>query len=337
MRVHAYAARTDRGPLEPFEYDAGPLGPEEVDVRVTHAGVCHTDVALVDDDWGATAYPFVPGRENVGVVEAVGANVNGGLTVGERVGVGGVCGSCMGCEFCLAGRQHVCPQVSYTTMGDHRGGFGSHVRARHWRWAFPIPEAIESMHAGPLLGAGVTVFTPLVRPGVRATDRVAVVGVGGLGHLALQFLAKWGCEVTAISSSRDKESQARGFGARHFLATRDTDELKRAAGSFDFILNTVTADLPWDDYLAALRPGGTLCVVGIGDKPVAVGPLGLTAGEKRVAGGRPGAIVETRQMLAFAARHGTRPQVETFPLAEANAALEHVRRGRARFRAVLVA
>ena len=337
MKFSAQAAKAAKGKLEPFEYDAGPLGPEEVDILITHAGICETDVALVVNAWETTAYPFVPGRETVGVVAAVGAAVGDGLATGQRVGVGGICGSCMGCEFCLAGRQHVYPQVVYTAMGSHRGGFASHVRAGHWRWAFPIPEAIASEHAGPLLGAGATVFTPLVRHGVMATDRVAVVGIGGLGHLAVQFLAKWGCEVTAISSSHEKDEPARGFGASHIIATRGADELKAAAGSFDFILSTVSADLPWDDYLAALRPGGTLCVVGIGDKPIAVDPLGLTAGEKRLVGGMPGSVGETQQMLAFAARHGIRPAVELFPMAEADKALDHVRRGHARFRAVLVA
>lgn len=337
MRVSAYAAKKAKAPLEPFEYESGPLGPNEVDVRVTHAAICQTDAALVDDDWGATAYPFVPGRENVGVVAAVGSAVGDGLAVGQRVGIGGISGSCMECEFCLAGRQQVCPKVVYTAMGDHRGGFGTHVRAGHWRWAFPIPDAIAGDHAAPLLGAGTTVFTPILRYGVKATDRVAVVGMGGLGHLAVQFLSKWGCEVTAISSSREKDEQARGFGASHFIATRGTDELEKAAGSFDFILNTVSADLPWEEYMAALRPGGKLCVVGIGDRPVAVAPDSLTAGEKQVVGGMPGSIVETWQMLEFAARNGVKPAVETFPMAEASKALDHTRRGKARFRAVLVA
>ena len=192
-------------------------------------------------------------------------------------------------------------------------------------------------HRLELRDIDATVFTPLLHNGVKATNRVAVVGIGGLGHLAVQFLNKWGCEVTAISSSHEKDGQARGFGASHFVATKGTDELKKAAGSFDFIFNTVSADLPWDDYLAALRPGGRLCVVGIGDKPVAVGPLGLTAGERQIVGGMPRSIVETGQMLAFAARHGIRPAVETFPMAEADRALDHVRQGKTRYRAVLVA
>jgi len=181
------------------------------------------------------------------------------------------------------------------------------------------------------------VFTPLLRYGVRPTHRVAVVGIGGLGHLAVQFLAKWGCDVTAISSSHDKDEQARGFGATHFIATRRTDELKKAARSFDFILSTVSADLPWDDYMAALRSEGKLCLVGIPDKPISVSPWSLIAGEKSIVGGQPGSIDETMQMLTFTALHGIKPMIETFPMKDANAALNHTRQGKARYRAVLVA
>lgn len=183
----------------------------------------------------------------------------------------------------------------------------------------------------PLGGAPAADATDLL------VDRVAVVGIGGLGHLAVQYLAKWECEVTAISSSRDKEEMARGFGAAHFVATKGTDELQRAAGSFDFILCTVSADLPWDDYLAALRPQGTLCVVGVPERPIALGIMSLLPAEKGVVGGIPGSLVETAQMLDFTARHGITPVVELFPMAEADRALDHTREGRARFRAVLVA
>ncbi len=336
MQTQGYAAKQAKAKLEFYKYDLGELGPEEVDVRVTHAGVCHTDVALVDNDWGISQYPVVPGHENVGEVIAVGSNVTR-VAVGQRVGVGALCGSCMQCEWCEGGAQHVCAQVVGTVMGEHKGGFGGVVRANNWQFAHPIPDAIASEHAGPLMCAGATVFTPLMRCNVRPTDRVAVVGIGGLGHLAVQYLAKWGCEVTAISSNHSKDEQAHGFGARHFIATKNTDELSKAARSFDFILSTVSADMPWDQYLAALRPKGKLCIVGIPDKAIAFSPWSIIAGEKSVVGGQPGSIDETQAMLDFTALHGIKPMVETFPWAEANAALDHTRQGNARYRAVLVA
>ena len=336
--VLSYAAPAAKAPLEVFEFDAGPLGAEEIDVAVSHCGICHTDVGMVDNEWGISTYPCVAGHETVGTVAAVGTNVDPTrLHVGQRVGVGAICGACMQCEYCESGRQNVCPNRVDTVMRGHLGGFASQVRAANWRFVHPIPDAIDSEHAGPLLCAGTTVFSPLLRNGVRPVDRVAVVGIGGLGHLALQYLAKWGCDVTAISTSRDKEEQARGFGASHFIATRGTDELKKAAGTFDFILSTVSADLPWDEYIAALKPQGTLCIVGLPEKPISISAMSLLPTEKVVAGGIPGSLVETAQMLAFTARHGIKPMIETFPMAEANCALDHVRQGKARYRAVLVA
>lgn len=338
MIVTAYAAKAAKAPLEPFVYDAGPLGPDEVDVAVTHCGICHTDAGMVDNDWGVSEYPVVAGHEIVGTVVALGSNVDPKrLHVGQRVGVGAISGSCMACEYCEGGKQNVCAERDNTVNRGFRGGFASHVRASNWRFAYPIPDAIASEHAGPLLCAGTTVFAPLLRNGVMPTDRVAVVGIGGLGHLALQYLAKWGCEVTAISSSRDKETEARALGAAHFIATQDTDELKKAANSFDFILSTVSVDLPWDDYIGALRPQAKLCVVGVPENAIAFSPFSLLPSEKVIAGGIPGSIVETTQMLAFTARHGIKPIVETFPMTDINQALDHVRQGKARYRAVLVA
>ena len=336
MQTQTFEAKQAKSALEKNTFDLGELGPTGVDLRVSHCGICHTDVAMVDNEWGISQYPVVPGHEVVGTVEAIGSAVTD-LALGQRVGLGALCGSCMRCDWCIGGRQHVCPQVRGTVMGQHKGGFASVVRADHWLFAHPLPDAIASEHAGPLLCAGTTVFTPLLRYNVKPTDHVAVVGIGGLGHLAVQYLAKWGCEVTAISSTHDKDEQAHGFGASRFIATRNTDELQQARTQFDFILSTVSADLPWDLYMAALRPGGKLCVVGIPEKPIAVVSWNLIGGERSLVGGQPGSTIETREMLAFSARHGIKPMIEIFPMTEANAALDHTRQGKARFRSVLVA
>ncbi|HEX7304106.1 NAD(P)-dependent alcohol dehydrogenase [Lentzea sp.] len=336
MQVHAYAARKAGGPLEPYEYDSGPLGAHEVDVRVTHGGICHTDIGVIDDEFGASRFPVVAGHEAVGVVHAVGSAVDQSvLPVGRRVGVGAIAGSCFHCEWCLGGQTNLCPARDDTVLRGDRGGFASHVRASDWRHVHPIPDALPSAQAAPLLCAGTTVFSPLLVNGVLPTHRVAVVGIGGLGHLAIQFLAKWGCAVTAISRTEDKRADAERFGATGFLASGEEGAVRAAAGTFDFVLSTVSANLPWDDYVGLLRPQGKLCVVGVPDKPVAVSPLSLLPAAKQVMGGIVGSAAHTRQMLDFAARHDIRPVVETFPVADFDEALGRVRAGTARYRAVV--
>ena len=332
MQVLAYAAHQPSAPLEPLEYEAGPLGRLAVDVRVTHCGVCHTDLGMIDNEFGNATFPVVAGHEAVGVVENIGADVDPrALPVGTRVGVGAIAGSCFRCEWCLRGQHQFCPERDDTVLRGARGGFARHVRASDWRHAYPIPDVIASDEAGPLLCAGTTVFAQFTRHRVRPTDRVAVVGVGGLGHLAIQFAAAWGCEVTAISRSRDKAGDARRFGATQVLH-EDFDGHRQ---EFDFILSTVSADLPWDDYLELLRPGGTLSVVGVPPGAITTSPMTLLPQAKSIAGGVPGSVTETRQMLAFAARHGVRPVVETYPVRESAVVLDRVRRGSARYRPVL--
>jgi alcohol/geraniol dehydrogenase (NADP+) len=326
-----YAVEEPGGAVRAVEADPAPPGPREVDVRVTHCGVCNTDVSLIDDAYGVSRYPLVAGHEAVGVVEALGAEVEpGALTIGQRVGVGAVAGSCQACEWCLSGRQNLCPRKDVTATRGDRGGFATVVRASDWRHVQPIPAALDSAAAAPLLCAGATVFPPFLRHGVRPVDRVAVVGVGGLGHLAVQFAAAWGCHVTAISSSAGKAADARRFGAHDVLVGDDP-----AAGSFDFVLSTVPGDLPWDAYVAALRPGGTLCLVGVPHSPLSIAPMALFTGERKVAGGNVGTPSEQRAMLEFAARHAIAAQTETYPVARIDDALDRVRQGTARYRVVL--
>jgi uncharacterized zinc-type alcohol dehydrogenase-like protein len=333
MAVKAYAALGPKQTLEPFTYEPGPLGPHQVEVKLSHCGICHSDLAMIDNDWGFSAYPLVPGHEVVGTVAAVGSDVDH-IKVGQRVGVGWHNGSCGRCEWCFRGLESLCAEERATIV-HHHGGWAESVRADA-KFALPIPEEIESSVAGPFMCAGSTVFTPIVRYGVQPTMRTAVVGVGGLGHLAVQFLAAFGCDVTAISSTHSKDEEAYQLGARHFIATKNSDELQRAAGTFDFILSTVGADLPWGDYVNALRPQGRLVLVGVPESDIKFPPFPLLA-EKSVSGGSCGGPSDTARMLDFAARTDVRPVVETFPMAEVNKAVDHLRAGKARYRIVLEA
>ena len=334
MPIQAYAATAPKGRLETFSYELGALGPKEVDVKVTHCGICHSDQAMIDNDWHFSAYPLVPGHEVVGTVAAVGAEVHG-LKIGQRVGIGWQCGSCGDCEYCRIGRQAYCAKERDTIVAHH-GGFGERVRADA-TFAIPLPDALDSAQAAPLLCAGTTVFTPMLHHGVTGNTRAAVVGIGRLGHLAVQFLAKLGCEVTAISSTHAKDDEARGFGAAHFIATKGTDELQKAVGQFDFILSTVPANLPWNDYINALRPQGKMVVVGVPESEIQLNAFALIGHEKSFCGGRTGSPAEIETMFNFAARHGVQAQIEKFAMKDINAAMDRVRTGKMRYRVVLEA
>ena len=331
MSFHAYAAHSKQGALSPFVYDPSPLGPPDVEIRVSHCGICHSDVHLVDDDWGVTSYPLVPGHEIVGTVVAIGPEARD-LEAGQRVGVGWQRGACLRCDSCIAGEEQLCADEVATCVGHH-GGFADRIRV-DGRFVFPVPEALASENAAPLLCGGVTVYSPL-RRWAKPSMRVAVVGIGGLGHLALQFARAMGCEVTAISRTTEKEEEARELGAHRFLATAEKHALRSAAGTLDFILSTVFVSQDWGGLLRALRPNGVLCLVGAPDEPLRLNVGALLGGQKTVTtsviGGRPA----IREMLAFAARHRVVARTERRPLAEASAALAEVRKGRARYRIVL--
>jgi uncharacterized zinc-type alcohol dehydrogenase-like protein len=215
--------------------DLGPLGSEDVEVAVEHCGLCHSDVSVWNNDWGISQYPAILGHEVIGRVTAIGPNAKG-LQVGQRVGVGWNSGSCMHCHQCMSGSHHLCPKVQPTIVG-HRGGFASHIRT-HWAWAFPLPQKLNAADAGPLLCGGVTVFAPLALY-AKPTDRVGIIGIGGLGHMAVKFAAAYGCDVTAFTASENKFDEARAFGANHVLTTKDSAAIKKLGGSFDLLISTV--------------------------------------------------------------------------------------------------
>lgn len=330
--IKAWAATQKGGRLEPFEYDPGPLGPEQVEVKVESCGICHSDLSMLDNEWGSTVYPFVGGHEIVGTVTAVGPQAKG-RKVGDRVGIGWFTGSCMHCRQCLGGEQHLCGRTESTIVRRH-GGFADTVRA-NWAWTFPLPAGLDAARAGPLFCGGITVFSPLLLGGIKPLDRVGVVGIGGLGHLAIKFARAWGCEVTAFTSSASKHDEARAMGAHHAVSSTEPAALKKVRGSLDLVLVTVNVKLDWQGYLGALAPKGRLHVVGAVMEPMAIPVFSLMGGQKSVASSPTGSPTAIAQMLDFAARHAIAPQVEYFPMAKINDALEHLRAGKARYRIVL--
>ncbi len=334
--IQGYACPAKGEPLEPFEYDPGQLGADQVEVEVEYCGICHSDISMIDNEWGMSSYPFVPGHEAIGKIVAVGSQVSGDR-IGQRVGVGWQSGSCDHCKNCGVGKEHLClnaSEVEQTIIGRN-GCWAERVRANA-NWAVPIPDNLDASLAGPLMCAGTTVWSPIRHYGVRAGMETAVLGVGGLGHLAVQFLAKMGTQVTGLSTTRSKETQTRELGATDFIATKESPEaLSQAAGRFDVIISTVSADVNWNDYINALAPEGTLIICGIPDSQIQVMPFPLIVSEKRVVGGRAGSPSDTAEMLAFCAAHKITPMCEQFKATEINQALQHVRDNKARYRAVV--
>lgn len=334
MKIQAFAATEKGGRLSPFQYDSTPLGAHEVRIRVSHCGICHSDVHLIDNDWRNSTYPLVPGHEAIGEVVEKGSAVHH-LQIGQRVGVGWQEGSCMDCEWCVSGQENLCPEMRATCKGHH-GGFADYLQC-DGRFAFAIPDGMDAAGAAPLLCGGITVYSPLRRYEVRHWHKVGVVGIGGLGHLGLRFAAAMGCEVTAFSSTAAKADEARYFGAKHFVATREDGALKAAQNKLDFILVTATADLDWNPYVRALRPNGMLCFVTGESSKLDVPISAVLGGQKSINGSIIGGRAMMAEMLDFAARKGVEAQTEVMAMSEVNAAIGKVRAGTARYRMVLEA
>lgn len=332
VEIHGLAVHAAGAQLVPYRYEPGELNANEVEVKISHCGVCHSDIHLIDNDWGNSKYPFVPGHEIVGTVSAVGEDVKD-RTVGERVGIGWQADSCGICEWCRQGDEHLCAKSQPTCVGRN-GGYADAVRVNS-RFAIPVPAGLESENVAPLLCAGITVYSPLRNHGVRPSSRVGVVGIGGLGHLALQFAKAFGAEVTALSTSKDKEDEALEMGASHFVNTRDMGEMKKIAGSFDFLLSTVSADQDWQALVNSLRPKGTLCVVGVPPSSMSIQAFPLISGQRSVAGSPIGSPRDLHEMLDVAARHDVKAITERFQMSKANDAIAKVKKGKVRYRAVL--
>ncbi len=330
----AFAALKEKDRFVPWGYEPQPLEQGDIEVRVTHNGLCHTDLHMRDNDWGISSYPLVAGHEVVGEVAAVGEKVNG-FVVGDRVGIGWIRDSCGTCDHCLQGQENIC-RVGYTGLivGNH-GGFADRLRVPA-EFAFRIPDGLDSVSAAPLLCAGITVYSPLRTHVTRPGMRVGVMGIGGLGHLALQFARAMGAEVVAISTSPSKAEEAKSFGAHSFCQWGNAEALADFAGTMDLVLCTVSADTDWDAAFSLLANNGKLVLVGIPVSSMNIPFIPLVFGQKAIVGSIVGGRHFMQEMLEFAAIHGIKPQTETMPLEQLNEAMDRVAANKARYRIVLV-
>jgi len=330
--IKAFAAHEAGGKLTAFEYDPGPLGPDEVEIDVRFCGICHSDLSMLENAWGLSQYPLVAGHEVAGVVAAVGEAVTH-LSPDDKVGLGWHAGYCMTCPTCLAGNHNLCAQARGTIV-NHHGGFADKVRAQGVS-VVKLPAGVEMETAGPLFCGGTTVFNPLVQFGLKPTDKAAVIGIGGLGHLALQFLNAWGCEVTAFTSSEAKKAEALDLGAHHTINSRDPEAIGAAAGRFDLVISTVNVTLDWNSYVETLKPRGRLHLVGVTLAPLELQVFPLLMSQRSISGSLVGSPATIAKMLDFAARHNIKPVIERFHFEQVNEALEKLHQGQVRYRGVL--
>jgi uncharacterized zinc-type alcohol dehydrogenase-like protein len=337
----SYAAPSAKAPLAPFKLERREVGPTDVLIEIAYCGVCHSDLHQAREDWGPALFPMVRGHEIVGHVAAVGAKV-GKYKVGDRVGVGCMVDSCRTCEQCAAGEEQFCESgASMTYNGfeqDRRtmtfGGYSQLITVDQ-AFVVRVPEALPLDRAAPLLCAGITTYSPLKRFGCGPGRKVAVMGLGGLGHVGVRIARAMGAEVTVISTSERKRADAAELGAHDFLVSRDAKAMKAAAGRFDLILDTVSAPHDLNAGLNLLRTDGTLVLVGVPEEALPVQPFAIIGRRRRLAGSLIGGIAETQEMLDFCARHGVLADIETVAMADINQAWERLLKNDVRYRFVI--
>ncbi|NAZ82816.1 alcohol dehydrogenase catalytic domain-containing protein [Kineococcus sp. R8] len=340
LTVNAYGATSATEPLAPLTVERRDLGPHDVLIDIKFAGICHSDIHTARGEWGATNYPVVPGHEIAGVVAEVGSEVTK-HAVGDRVGVGCMVDSCRECENCLKGEEQYCLKGNigtYNAVGKDgqptQGGYSTHVVVTE-DFVLRIPEGLELDVAAPLLCAGVTLFSPLNHWGAGPGKRVAIIGLGGLGHMGVKIAHAMGAEVTVLSQSLKKQEDGLRLGADHYYATSDPDVFTDLAGSFDLIVNTVSATIDLDAYLGLLAVNGTLVEVGAPEKPMTVAAFSLIPNRRSLAGSMIGGIAETQQMLDFCAEHGLGAEIEVIAADKINEAYDRVVASDVRYRFVV--
>jgi uncharacterized zinc-type alcohol dehydrogenase-like protein len=316
------------------------LGEHDVLIDIKFCGICHSDIHQVKDEWGGSIFPMVPGHEIAGIVAEVGSGVQK-LSAGDRVGVGCLVDSCGECEYCEAGEEQFCTKGAVPTYNGREydgeptfGGYSQQVVVDE-RFVVTIPDSLELQVAAPLLCAGITTYSPLKRWQAGEGKKVAVVGMGGLGHVAVKIAAAMGAEVTVLSQSLSKQEDGLRFGAKHYYATSERETFKTLKSSFDLILNTVSANLPLDRYLSLLRVDGTLVSVGAPSQPDTFGAFSLISGRRSMAGSPIGGLPETQEMLDFCAEHDVAPEIELISAGEVDGAYERVEKSDVRYRFVI--
>ena len=347
MDVAAVTAIAPDAPLEKTTIRRRETGAEDVLIEIEFAGICHSDIHHARGEWGRTMYPTTPGHEIVGIVREVGSGVTR-HSVGDRVGVGCMVGACHECTSCEAGQEQECERGAVMTYGSPlpedsvegastQGGYSTHIVVEE-RMVVSVPEALDPAAAAPLLCAGITMFSPLRQWNVGPGSTVAVIGMGGLGHVGVQLAVAMGAEVTVLSQTTSKREDSLRFGAVEHYATAGDEgkqNLRSLTGTFDLILNTVSANLPLDRYLAALKPRGAMVEIGIPSEPMSLRAGSVTGGRKILTGSMIGGIPETQEMLDFCAEHGITAQIELIAADEINEAWDRVVNSDVRYRFVI--
>jgi uncharacterized zinc-type alcohol dehydrogenase-like protein len=332
-KFKAYASLQVGEKLQSWEYDPKPLLANDIEIAVTHNGLCHTDIHMRDNDWNITTFPLVAGHEVVGKVTHVGTDVTS-VKIGDRVGVGWIRNSCRYCDHCIKGEENICRKGYQGLIVDNYGGFADKLRVNA-DFVYKIPDALDSASAAPLLCAGITVYTPLRTYVKHPAMKVGVIGIGGLGHLAIKFARAMGAEVTAFSTSSNKEIEAKEFGAHHFCSWNNSDEIEVFKESQDLILSTVSGETDWEKAFSLLSNDGIFCLLGLPVSSLNIPLLPLVFGQKKVVGSIVGGRKFIKEMLEFSAINNIVPKIETMPLSQVNEAMAKVAANQARYRIVL--
>ncbi len=337
----AYAALDAQSPLQPFSFERRDLRADDVQIRIHYCGVCHSDIHQARNEWGGSMYPMVPGHEIIGEVVGVGSAVTH-FKVGEKVGVGVMVDSCCNCKSCNKDMEQYCEEGMTGTYNAlerdgvtiAQGGYSSQIVVKE-RFVLYLSDKLDPAAAAPLLCAGITTYSPLRFAGVKAGQKVAVVGLGGLGHMGVKFAVSFGADVTVISTSPKKEADAKRLGAHHFLLSTDKEAMKKHAGHFDVILDTVSANHDYTDMLDLLDLEGKLLIVGLPSEEPSLSPFSLITKRRSIIGSMIGGIKETQEMLDYCAEKNIVSEIELIPVNYINDAYERMIRSDVKYRFVL--